>query len=95
MYMRLPPGSCASAEIVSWSTGRNGWPDLMALGRQWRLEPKRMQLVRHKPDAPASLVLLQCRRGAKPGLCLLPDLILFHADGSPTSRYREIYHIGD
>ena len=69
--------------------------DLMALGRQWRLEPKRMQLVRHKPDAPASLVLLQCRRGAKPGLCLLPDLILFHADGSPTSRYREIYHIGD
>lgn len=69
--------------------------DLMALGRQWRLEPKRMQLVRHKADAPASLVLLQCRRGAKPGLCLLPDLVLFHSDGSPTSRYREIYHIGD
>ena len=68
---------------------------LMALGRQWRLEPKRMQLVRHKADAPASLVLLQCRRGAKPGLCLLPDLVLFHSDGSPTSRYREIYHIGD
>lgn len=69
--------------------------DLMALGRQWRLEPKLMQLVRHKAAFPASLVLLQCRRGAKPGLRLLPDLILFHPDGSPTSRYREIYHLGD
>lgn len=69
--------------------------DLMALGRQWRLEPKLMQLVRHKAASPVSLVLLQCRRGAKPGLRLLPDLILFHPDGSPTSRYREIYHLGD
>lgn len=69
--------------------------DLMALGRQWRLEPKLMQLVRHKAASSVSLVLLQCRRGAKPGLRLLPDLILFHPDGSPTSRYREIYHLGD
>lgn len=69
--------------------------DLMALGRAWSLEPKLLQLVRHSPASPASLVLLQCRRGAKPGLRLLPDLILFHSDGSPTSRYREIYHLGD
>ena len=69
--------------------------DLMALGRQWNLEPKLLQLVRHKPASSASLVLLQCRKGAKPGLRLLPDLILFHPDGSPTSRYREIYHLGD
>ena len=26
-------------------------------------------------------------------LQLLPDLILFPPDGSPTSRYREIYHM--
>ena len=69
--------------------------DLMALGRQWNLEPKLLQLVRHRPASSASLVLLQCRKGAKPGLRLLPDLILFHPDGSPTSRYREIYHLGD
>ena len=67
--------------------------DLTALGRAAGLEPKRLQLVRHQPAAPACLILLQCRRGGKPGLQLLPDLILFHPDGSPTSRYREIYHM--
>lgn len=67
--------------------------DLMALGREYRLEPKRLQLVRHRPEKPACLVLLQCRRGGKPGLRLLPDLVLFHPDGTPTDRYREIYHL--
>ena len=32
------------------------------------LEPKRLRLVRHRPDAPVSLILLSCRRGGKPGL---------------------------
>ncbi len=55
------------------------------------LEPKRLRLVRHRADGPIALVLLQCRRGAKPGLTL-EELALFHPDGTPTDHHRRIYH---
>ena len=56
------------------------------------LEPKRLQLVRHREDAPVSLVLLACRKGGKPGLSW-EELTLHHADGTPTAQYNAIYHI--
>ena len=56
------------------------------------LEPKRLRLVRHRPDAPVSLILLSCRRGGKPGL-QWEELCLFNADGEPTEDYKRIYHI--
>jgi tRNA1(Val) A37 N6-methylase TrmN6 len=57
-----------------------------------KLEPKRLALVRHQADAPVALVMLQCRKGGKPGL-VLEDWILRHCDGSPTDLYRAIYHL--
>ena len=56
------------------------------------LEPKRLRLVRHKPDATVSLILLQCRKGGKPGL-VWEELVLQNADGSPSDQYRNIYHL--
>lgn len=56
------------------------------------LEPKRLRLVRHRPDASVSLILLSCRKGGKPGL-KLEELCLHHADGTPTSDYQRIYHL--
>ena len=56
------------------------------------LEPKRLRLVRHRPDAPISLILLSCRRGGKPGL-KIDELCLFHADGTPTADYKRIYNL--
>jgi len=56
------------------------------------LEPKVLRTVRHKPDAVPSLILLQCRKGGKPGL-KWEELTLFHPDGSPTPAYRRIYHL--
>ena len=56
------------------------------------LEPKRLRLVRHRPDSPISLILLSCRRGGKPGL-QIEELTLFHSDGTPTDDYRRIYHL--
>ncbi len=67
--------------------------DLMALGRIHDLEPKKLRCVRYQPDSPVSLVLLQCRRGGKPGLQFLPDLVLRQTDGTPTKEYQEIYHM--
>ena len=56
------------------------------------LEPKRLRLVRHRPDSPVSLILLSCRRGGKPGL-QWEELCLYNQDRTPTADYRRIYHI--
>ena len=56
------------------------------------LEPKRLRLVRHRPGAPISLILLSCRRGGKPGL-QIDELTLYHPDGTPTDDCRRIYHL--
>lgn len=56
------------------------------------LEPKRLRLVRHRPGAPISLILLSCRKGGKPGLTI-DELTLYHPDGTPTEDCRRIYHL--
>lgn len=56
------------------------------------LEPKRLRLVRHREDGSIALILLQCRKGGKPGL-QLEEMSLHHRDGSPTADYQRIYHI--
>ena len=66
--------------------------ELIAAGVERSLELKRLQLVRHRQDGPVSLILLQFRKGAKPGL-LWEELTLRNSDGSPTPAYREIYHL--
>lgn len=56
------------------------------------LEPKRLRLLHHKEGGPVSLVLLACRKGAKPGL-VWEEYSLHHADGSPTHYYQKLYHL--
>ena len=65
---------------------------LIATAGKYNLEAKRLCLVRHKENAPVNLILLQLRKGAKPGL-VWEEIILHRADGSPTSIYKEIYHM--
>ncbi len=55
------------------------------------LEPKRLRLVRHRPDSPINLILLSCRKGGKPGL-QMEELTLFDQNGKPTEDYCRIYH---
>ena len=66
--------------------------ELITTASAFGLEAKRLCLLRHKEGASVNLILLQLRKGAKPGL-LWEEIILHHADGSPTPIYREIYHI--
>ena len=66
--------------------------ELIATAAKYGLEAKRLCLVRHKEGSPVNLILLQLRKGAKPGL-QWEEMILHHADGSPTDLYKEIYHI--
>lgn len=56
------------------------------------LEPKRLRLVCHRPDAAPSLALVEGRRGGGPGLDILPSLILTGPDGKETEEVLRIYH---
>lgn len=56
------------------------------------LEPKRLRLVCHRADSAPSLVLVEGRRGGKPGLKVLPALLLRNPDGSETEEALWIYH---
>jgi len=64
---------------------------LIAEGARNNLEAKRLCLVRHRADAPVNLILLQFRKGGKPGLSW-EEIVLHNTDGSPTEAYRKIYH---
>ena len=68
--------------------------DLVTELRGNRLEPKRLRLVRHRPDALPCLVLLESRLGGKPGLTIGPDLLLRDADGRESEEYQRIYGLG-
>lgn len=66
--------------------------ELCACGSAHKLEPKRLLLLRHRPDDPISLVLLQCRKGGKPGLIIEEAYLKTHT-GEPSEYYRRLYHI--
>ena len=65
---------------------------LIACAAPHKLEAKRLRLIRHKEGGPITLILLQLRKGGKPGL-IIDEHSLFDAQGTPTGYYREVYHI--
>ncbi len=66
--------------------------ELIAAASRHGLEAKRLRLLRHKEGSSISLILLQFRKGGKPGL-IWEELALYRPDGNPTQAYHEIYHI--
>lgn len=65
--------------------------DLCCCLRESGLEAKRLRLVYSTPGAAPSLVLMEGRRGGRPGLVLEPPLYLQNADGSPSRELDAIY----
>ena len=57
-----------------------------------KLEPKRLRLLRHRENGPVTLVLVQCRKGGKPGL-LWEEVALYDAKGQCSQYYKELYHL--
>ena len=88
----------AAARVLRWG-GRfalvhrpERLSDLFCTLRAHGLEPKRMRMVCHTAGAAPNLLLVEGRRGAKPGMRIEPALILREADGSETEEIRRIYH---
>ena len=66
--------------------------ELIACGAKENLEVKLLQLVRHKAGGEISLILLQFRKGGKPGL-ILEEETLFDKEHNPTDFYKAVYHL--
>ncbi len=66
--------------------------ELCAQASAVKLEPKRLRLIRHKAGGPVTLILLQCRKGGRPGL-VWEESSLFDESGSPTAQYKKLYHL--
>ena len=66
--------------------------EIIALAAPFRLEAKRLGLLRHAEGQRPSLILLQLRKGGKPGLNW-EEITLYDKSGIPTEEYRAIYHI--
>lgn len=65
---------------------------LIARGAAAGMEAKNLVLIRHREGGPITLILLQLRKGGKPGL-QIHEQCLFDSQGDPTAYYREVYHI--
>lgn len=59
------------------------------------LEPKRLRMVQYKQDTAPNLVLVEARRGGKPGLVIEPPLIMADENGEETEEIRRIYRRGE
>ena len=66
--------------------------ELLCRAGPYQLEAKRLCLVRHRPGTAPNLILLQLRKGGKPGLSW-EEWNLTDETGNPTAVYREVYHI--
>ena len=66
--------------------------ELCACGAKYNMEAKRLCLLRHKEGGPVILILVQFRKGGKPGL-IWEEAVLHHADGTPTNYYQKLYHL--
>lgn len=67
---------------------------LIAQGAVAGLEAKRLLLVRHRPGNPVSILALQFRKGAKPGL-IWEEQTLYDSNGAPTPYFQSVYHTGE
>ena len=65
---------------------------LCACGCEYDLEPKRLRLIRHREGGAVTLILLQCRKGGKPGL-IWEEEVLHDMNGNPTDYYKRVYHL--
>ncbi|WML50348.1 tRNA1(Val) (adenine(37)-N6)-methyltransferase [Neobacillus sp. PS3-34] len=66
--------------------------DIISLMRQYRLEPKRIQLVYPKAGKEANTLLIEAIKDGSPDLKILPPLIVYNDKNEYTPEIREILY---
>lgn len=66
--------------------------DIMALMRQYRLEPKRIRFVHPRAHLEANMVLIEAMRDGKPEVRLLPPLIVYDEHNQYCPEIMDIYY---
>ena len=70
----------------------NRMAEIMHVLREYRLEPKVMQLIAPKAGEEPNYMLVKCIRDAAAGMRLLPQLEIYGPDGNYTAQMNRIYH---
>ena len=65
--------------------------ELLEMARRFGLEPKRLRLVQNTAQAAPKLLLLEAKKGGRPGLAVLPPLLLRDPDGGESAELSRIY----
>ncbi len=68
--------------------------DLLCGMRAQGLEPKRLRFVHGTPRHPARMVLVEARRGGRPGVLVESPLLLFDAQGRYTPEVQACFELG-
>jgi tRNA1(Val) A37 N6-methylase TrmN6 len=66
--------------------------EIIELMRKYRLEPKRVQFVYPKEGKEANTLLIEATKGGKPGLKVLPAIIVYNEENEYTPELREILY---
>ncbi len=66
--------------------------DLMTIGRKYRLEPKKIQLVHPKKGRDANIVLVEYAKDGNPDLHVLPPIYIHDEDGHYTTEVARILY---
>ncbi len=65
--------------------------DLICQMRSSSIEPKHLQMVYSEIDMGAKLVLIEGRKGGRPGMKVAPPLTIYHQDGSYTDAVLKMF----
>ncbi len=97
-------GSCTFSDVVSAASrllkfgGRfcfvhkpQRLAELISDCNRFRLEPKVLRLIYPKADRAPELMLVECKKGAAPGLQVEPPFVLYESDGEETARFRAVH----
>jgi len=67
--------------------------ELISLMRLCSLEPKRMRLVHPRIELPASVLLVEARRGGGVGVTIEPPLVIYSSKGCYTEETRKLLRV--
>ena len=97
IYLTLPELALASSKLLKFGGdfymiySSERLPEVMTELKRVNLEPKEIQLVQPKKDRESNVFLVRATKGGKPGVRMLPTLIMYDNENHETKELSKIY----